>query len=156
MLKKQFLLKFINFWPPFWGAGIRVKHMSADFLTVTVELKMHFWNKNYIGVHFGGSLYAMCDAFFMLILMEKLGREYIVLDKSASIHFKKPGKGRVSATFHIPLEQITQIKQDADNQYKVEPQFTVDVLDTEGTLIARVDKTLYVRHKDRKKALSLR
>ena len=35
----------------------------------------------------------MTDAFYMLMLMANLGRDYIVWDKAASIRDRKPGKG---------------------------------------------------------------
>lgn len=54
-----------------------------------------------MGTHFGGSLYAMCDPFYMWILMENLGKDFIVWDKAATIRFKKPGTGTVNAEFEI-------------------------------------------------------
>jgi hypothetical protein len=89
----------------------------------------------------------MCDPFFMLILINNLGSGYIVWDKAATIRFKKPGKGLVRAIFHIPQERIEEIRSQADAQDKVEPQFQVQVTDTEGNVIAEVDKLLYVRKK---------
>jgi hypothetical protein len=108
---------------------------------------MNMFNRNLVGVHFGGSLYAMCDPWFMLLLMRALGKDYIVWDKSASIQFLKPGLGTVSATFHIPRERVDEIRAQADNQYKVEPVFTVDVLNEQGEAVARVEKLIYVRRK---------
>jgi hypothetical protein len=102
--KKSTLLKWMSYWPPFFGAGIRIREISDDFTYVRVEMKLRFWNRNYVGTHFGGSLYSMVDPFYMLMLIENLGRDYIVWDKSASIRFLKPGRGRVSAEFRrIPL-----------------------------------------------------
>jgi hypothetical protein len=144
---KRKLLRFLNFYPPFLGAGIRVKHISDDFLTVDVEMPLKFWNRNYVGTHFGGSLYAMCDPFFMLMLINNLGPNYIVWDKAATIRFKKPGKGLMKAHFHIPFEKIEEIRAQAELQPKVEPQFQAVVTDTEGVVIAEVDKLLYVRRK---------
>lgn len=111
-------------------------------------MKLTAFNRNLVGVHFGGSLYAMCDPWLMLILMRLLGREYIVWDKAANIQFKKPGRGRVKARFHIPPERVEEIRRDADSQIKIEPVFAVDVLDDEGDVVARVEKLLYVRRKD--------
>lgn len=137
----------IRFYPPYLGAGVRVTHVSDDFRTVRVEMPLRFYNKNYVGTHFGGSLYSMCDPFYMLMLINILGPEYIVWDKAASIRFKKPGRGLVKATFHIPEETIAEIRAAADSQGKVEPQFEVAVTDSEGNVIAEVDKLLYVRRK---------
>ncbi len=111
-------------------------------------MPLRFWNRNYVGTHFGGSLYAMCDPFFMIVLMNNLGPDYIVWDKAATIRFKKPGKGLMKASFHIPAERIAEIRAQADTQGKTEPTFTVSVTDAEGNVIAEVDKLLYVRKKD--------
>jgi hypothetical protein len=89
----------------------------------------------------------MCDPWFMLILMRLLGKDYIVWDKAASIQFKKPGRGRVKARFHIPPERVDEIRRDADAQGKIEPVFNVDVLNDTGEVITSVEKLLYVRKK---------
>jgi len=80
--------RFINFYPPFLGAGIRVH--KIDELTVRVEMKLTFLNQNAVDTHFGGSLYSMCDPWFMLILMRALGKDYIVWDKSPAFSFCNP------------------------------------------------------------------
>jgi Domain of unknown function (DUF4442) len=141
------LKKSIRFYPPYLGAGVRVTHISDDFRIVKVEMPLRFYNKNYVGTHFGGSLYSMCDPFFMLMLINILGKDYIVWDKAASIRFKKPGKGLVKATFEIPEERIAEIRAAADSQGKVEPQFQVAVTDSDGQVVAEIDKLLYVRRK---------
>ena len=150
-IAKRRPLRFINLYPPFLGAGIRVKRIADDLCTVDVEMALRFWNRNYVGTHFGGSLYSMCDPFFMLILTSNLGPDYIVWDKAATIRFKKPGKGLMKATFHIPHQTIEEIRAQADLQAKVEPQFQTVVTDIEGTIIAEVDKLLYVRKKDKER-----
>lgn len=111
-------------------------------------MRLRWWNRNYVGTHFGGSLYAMCDPFFMLILVEALGRGYVVWDKSAAIRFRRPARGTVTATFHIPQQRIDEIRAAADTARKVEPVFQVDVLDEQGEVVAEVEKLLYVRRKD--------
>lgn len=148
MLPRNWLLRLFNVYPPYLGAGVRVK-ASPDLHTFEVRMKLRVWNRNYVGTHFGGSLYTMCDPFFMLILMNALGRDYIVWDKEATIRFRRPGRGTVRATFHIPPERVAEIKAEADSQRKVEPVFKVDVLDAQGEVVAEVEKLLYVRRKDR-------
>ncbi len=143
--KRKQLQRFIRFYPPFLGAGIRVHRISEDLRTIEVHMPLRFWNKNYVGTHFGGSLYTMCDPFFMLILINNLGPDYIVWDKAAAIRFKKPGKGLVKAIFHVPEERIEEIRAQADAQGKIEPQFQTVVTDADGNVIAEVDKLLYVR-----------
>ena len=72
----------LNLYPPYWGTGIFVKKISPDFREIIVQMKMTWYNRNYVNTHFGGSLYSMTDPFFMLMLMQILGKEYIVWDKA--------------------------------------------------------------------------
>ena len=139
--------RFINVYPPFLGAGIRVRHRESDEHTIKVQMKLTKLNLNAVGTHFGGSLYAMCDPWFMLILMQHLGRDYVVWDKAAAIQFVKPGRGTVSATFHISPEQIADLRAQVEQAGKIEPLFNVDVIDEQGEVVAKVEKRLYMRKK---------
>ena len=143
-MKKRLLLCTINVWPPFLGAGIRVTCFSAS--AVDVEMKLRFWNRNYVGTHFGGSLYSMTDPFFMLMLLENLGPEYLVWDKAATIRFKKPGRGKVRAEFRLTAERVEEIRRAAANG-KAEPSFVVQVKDESGDIVAEVEKVVWVRRK---------
>jgi len=145
--RRRWLPFLLNLYPPYLGAGVRVR-ASADLRTFEVRMGLRFWNRNYVGTHFGGSLYAMCDPFFMLILIEHLGRDYVVWDKAATIRFRRPGKGRVRATFHIPEERVAEIRAAADQDGKVEPVFHVEVVNDQGEVVAEVEKLLYVRRKE--------
>ncbi len=140
--------RLINFYPPLLGAGIRVVDTAPDYRTLRVQMKLTWLNRNIVGTHFGGSLYAMCDPWFMLILMRALGGAYIVWDKAATIRFLKPGRGTVTATFHIAAEQIAELRARADRGEKIEPTFAADVVDDAGNVIAQVEKLLYVRKKN--------
>ncbi len=147
--KSRKLRRRINCYPPYLGAAVRVTHVADDFRRVEVEMPLRFYNCNYVGTHFGGSLYSMCDPFYMLMLINILGPDYIVWDKAAAIRFKKPGKGLMKATFELTEEKIAEIRAAAEAQPKVEPQFQVLVKDEEGNVVAEVDKLLYVRRKDK-------
>jgi acyl-coenzyme A thioesterase PaaI-like protein len=145
------LHRAINFWPPFLGAGIRVKRIAPDMKAVDVEMKLRWWNANYVGTHFGGSLFAMTDAFYMLMLMANLGPDYIVWDKAASIRYRKPGRSTVRVEFRLSDAQLADICEKLRTLPKYEPTFAVDVKDEQGTVIAEVEKVLYVRKKDAQK-----
>lgn len=139
------LYRLLTFYPPFLLAGIRVHATAADLHTMRSSMGLYWYNRNAFGTHFGGSLYAMCDPFFALILSNCLGPDYVVWDRAAGIEFVRPGRGRVAATFHIPPEQVKAIRQKAAAGAPVLPEFDVDVLDTEGQVVAHVHKQLYVR-----------
>lgn len=146
-LDKKIFLKLVNFYPPYFGAGVKVKKDTHEPEVYHVSMKLSWYNRNYVGVHFGGSLYSMVDPFYMLILMHKLGSDYIVWDKAASIEFKKPGKGLVRASFRIPDEKVLEIKRLVDENGKLEPEFEVDILGERDELVCRVKKTLWVKRR---------
>jgi hypothetical protein len=100
--RRKKLQRFVSMYPPFLGAGVRVKEISSDLRTIEVRMPLTFWNKNYVGTHFGGSLYTHVRSVFMLILLNHPGPDYLVWDKAATIRFKKPGTGTVKAVFHVP------------------------------------------------------
>ncbi len=146
---KRHMRAVMNVWPPFLGAGIRVKRLQSDWKEVDVEMKLHRWNSNYVGTHYGGSLYSMTDPFYMLMLIENLGRDYIVWDKSATIRFRKPGKGTVSASFRLSDEQVREIRTALETEDKIDRTFSVEVKDEAGAVVADVQKLLNVRKKCR-------
>jgi hypothetical protein len=142
---RRWLRLAINMWPPFLGAGIHVKSMDPALRAIDVEMKLRFWNRNYVGTHYGGSLYSMVDPFLMVMLIENLGPDYVVWDKAATIRFKKPGRGKMSAAFRLSDEQLYQIRRDAALQRKLEPTFSVEIRDESGEVVAEVEKLIYIR-----------
>ncbi len=137
----------MRLYPPFLGAGIRITRVDSDFSAIDVEMPLTPLNRNYVGTHFGGSLYSMCDPFFMLMIMENLGKEYIVWDKSATIDFLRPGKGTVTAQFRVSWEQLSQIRAEVEANGRCRPEFQVVVMDSKGQEVARIRKTLSVKRK---------
>jgi len=142
MLSAKWRLRLLRFYPPYLGAGIRARRTQGGF---EAWMPLTWYNRNYVGTHFGGSLYALCDPFFMLILIEKLGPGYVVWDKSATIHFRRPGRSTVRACFEIPEERVAEIRAAADRDGKCEPRFEAEVVDPAGEVVARVEKLLHVR-----------
>ena len=145
-LKQRLMLRLINYWPPLAAAGIHVR-WGADMKSADVTMKLRPWNRNFVGTHYGGSLYSMCDPFYMLMLMKNLGPEYIVWDKAASIRFRKPGKGTVRAEFRITDAQLDDIREQLKTLPKYEPTFNVEVKGESGEVVAEVQKTLHIRKK---------
>ncbi len=139
--------RYINFYPAYLGAGISLKSFNDDCTKFVVQLKKKWYNNNAVGTHFGGSLYSMCDPFYMFILMENLGKDYIVWDKAAGIQFKKPGIGTVTAIFEISKEEINRIKTEVDEKGKGDFIFHTQILNEQHDVVAEVEKVVYVRKK---------
>ena len=146
-MRARTLRFFLNLWPPFLGAGIHVTALAEDYREAIVELRPHWYNRNYFGDHFGGSLYAMTDPFYALMLIHILGKGYRVTHAAGSINYLAPARGVVSARFHITDEHVAAIKAAAEGGEKHLPQYTTDILDRNGKTVARVTHTAYVRRK---------
>jgi hypothetical protein len=149
LFRRNFKLLF-NLWPPLLGAGIRITRVQPDWKEVEVEMKLRRWNKNYVGTHYGGSLYSMTDPFYMVMFIEILGRDYIVWDKSAMIRFRKPGRGTVHAHFRVTEEQVAEIREALNIEEKIDREFSVEVKSGDGEIVAEVKKLLQFRKKREK------
>ncbi|MEM9088737.1 MAG: DUF4442 domain-containing protein [Cyanobacteria bacterium P01_F01_bin.53] len=137
----------LNFYGPYLGAGVRVRYISPDWKEIRVSMKLHFYNRNAVGTHFGGSLYSMVDPHVMLMLMHLLGEDYVVWDKAAKVEFVSPGKGTVSSKISIQEDELREIIYFTNSGEAYFPEFDIQVLNQEGGLVAKIRKTLYVRKK---------
>lgn len=137
----------LNAWPPFWGAGIKIETLSDDFRFCRVTLKFRWWNKNANRTQFGGSMFAMTDPIYPLMLMGYFKNRYYVWDKAGSINYIKPGKGKLVAEFNLTDGKLAAIVAATDGGDKHFPEFEVTVQDQSGELVAQVKRTLYVRAK---------
>jgi acyl-coenzyme A thioesterase PaaI-like protein len=141
------LRRALNLYPPYIGAGVSVVHVADDWSSMTVKLTLRWYNRNYVGTHFGGNLFTMTDPFYMLMLMHRLGPAYNVWDQKAEITFIKPGKGSVVAHMSVTEEEVEAIRQASADGAKHFAKFDVDIVDADDDVVATVHKTLYVREK---------
>lgn len=146
--------RFMNLYGPYLGAGVKVEYISESYDHIRVSMKLTWYNRNYFGTHFGGSLYSMTDPFYCLMLVQLMGNDYLIWDKGASINFVKPGKGRVFAEFKLSNEEIERLKTEAASGNALFPEYTLNVTNNQGETVAEVVKTLYVRKKKPKQETS--
>lgn len=146
-MKASLFKWYVNLYPPFLGAGVKIERITPDYREIDVALPLRWYNRNYVGTQFGGSLYAMTDPFYMLMLIQALGPGYIVWDQAARIEFLRPGRGRVRARFRLAEEEVARLRAEAESGAPLRPVYTVEVRDEQDELVARVEKTLYVRKK---------
>ena len=141
------LRRLLNIWWPFLFSGIRVIEVSPDWRHALVRLKLRWYNRNYVRTHFGGSLFSMTDPFWMILVMECLGRDYMVWDKAGEIEFVAPGREDVFAEFQVQEDVLDEIRAATANGEKYLRWFDTEVKTASGEVIARVRKQLYVRRK---------
>ncbi len=144
-MKAGWLRLGMNLWSPFRATGIRVKRIAPDYRTIDAELSLNWHNRNYIGTHFGGSLYAMTDPFYMLMLIHVLGPDYFVSHKGGAIEYLIATKDKVGARFVLDDATIADIKAHTAGGEKYLPQMAVEVKNEAGEVVARVVHTLYIR-----------
>jgi acyl-coenzyme A thioesterase PaaI-like protein len=150
------LRRGLNLWPPFAGAGIRVTRIAADFREIDVRLRLGVLNRNYFGTQFGGSLYAMADPMFALMMLHNLGPEYVVWDKAGCIRYLKPARGDVFARFRLPAAAVARARRATAHGAKHEPAFRVRIVDRDDAVVAEVGKTLYIRRRPTAPAIPAR
>lgn len=137
----------LNFWPPFWCNGIKVEQLADDYRYCQVSLSDRPWRRNINSSQFGGSMFAMTDPIYPLMLMGSLGKHYIVWDKKADIDFIKPGRGKLTAEFWLSDATLDAIKQATAHGQKHFPEFLVVVKDAQGEIVCEVNRTVYIRKK---------
>jgi len=137
-------------YPPYIGTGLKVESVNETATAFDISMKLRWYNRNIYGTHFGGSLYSMCDPWFAFAVSSYFGQDYIIWDKSASIKYLKPGKGRVKATFAISQDELTTMKKEVDINEKGNFTFSTNILGPSGEIVAEVIKEVYVRRKKQK------
>ena len=141
--------------PCSWGGGGNVSHLSPDFRSLTVRLKLNLRTINIMGTIFGGSMYASTDPMFMLMLMKILGKDYVVWDKGCAIRFKRPAKTTIYCHFVITDQMLDEVLSKVANDRETTVTWTVQYKDSDGTVYSEFDKVLYVstkQHYDAKQA----
>jgi acyl-coenzyme A thioesterase PaaI-like protein len=139
------LLFYIH--PAYHGTGGRVKYIAADWSEVKLVIPLNWRTCNYVGTIFGGSMYGAIDPMFMIMLIQRLGQDYVVWDKAATIQFKRPGKSKLFAHFLIPDEEVSYIHEELKNNRSVDRVYSVDLKDAEDNICANIQKTIYIRKK---------
>jgi len=139
--------RLLNFWPPFWFNGIKVAVLADDYRFAKVTLTDRPWRRNINSTQFGGSMFAMTDPIYPLMLMGALGKEYMVWDKQADINFIKPGRGLLTAEFWLSDDVLAQVRAATEQGDKHFPKFLVRVKDGNGDVVCEVNRTVYIRKK---------
>ncbi len=138
-----------NFFPAYRLTGAHITYIAGDWREVRIKLPLSWRTRNIVGTIFGGSMYGAVDPIYMVMLMKILGPEYVVWDKAALIRFKKPGKRTLYAAFNLAQQEIDGIKAALVSAPSIERIYRVELVDADGLVHVAVEKTVYIRRKDR-------
>lgn len=140
----------MNLWPPFLPNNIRVLAITDDWGRARLVLKLRPCNRKYVGRQFGGNLFAMTDPFLMVLALHRLGPDYYVWDKAATIEFVAPAREHVFAGFQLDDHAVARLRSEAaSGGDKVLYWFETEVATASGEVVVRVRKQLCVRPKPR-------
>jgi hypothetical protein len=130
------------------GTGARMRHIAPDWSEVRLDVPLSWRTRNYVGTIFGGSIYASIDPIYMIMLIRRLGPEFVVWDKAATIQFKKPGLETLHARFVVSDEELAAIRSALEAKRSVDRTYLVELVDGSGTVCATIEKVIYVRRRE--------
>lgn len=136
-----------NLFPAYRGTGGRIEYIDAAYREVRVRIPLSWRTRNYVGTTFGGSLYGAVDPIYMIMLIKRLGDDYVVWDKAATIRFLKPGRTTLHARFLLSDDEVEAVRAAVARDGKTERIYTVEIVDDEGEVHADVEKVIYVRER---------
>jgi acyl-coenzyme A thioesterase PaaI-like protein len=127
------------------GTGARLRYIAPDWSEVRLDLPLSWRTRNYVGTIFGGSIYAAIDPIYMIMLIRRLGPDFVVWDKAATILFKKPGRETLHARFAVTDEELAAIRKELESQRSVDRTYVVELADRSGTICATIETIIYIR-----------
>lgn len=148
-LNQHTIFKYgFNFSPMYRRSTGSIMNVSDDLLTVKIKIPISYKNKNYVGTIFGGSLFSATDPIFMIQLMNILGKDYVVWDKSAEIRYKRPARENSYANFIFTDAEIQQIKQRVIAEKEIDLEKELKITNKNASVTyAEVSKIIYIADK---------
>ena len=149
LLSKHQLFKYgFNFSPMYRRSTARIIYASKDLLHIKIKLPISYKNKNYVNSIFGGSMFSAVDPIPMVQLINLIGEDYVVWDKSAEIFFKKPAKEDLYAYFEFTHSELEEIKKQVAEKNEIEIVKTTLLTDKHNTHIyCEIKKKVYIADK---------
>ena len=135
---------FFNISPMYRRTGGRLIKVSSDLKYVKIKLPLNYKTRNYVGTLYGGQMYSCVDGIYMVQLINILGKEYVIWDKSASIKFRKPGNKTLFAEFILSDDFLEQIQYEVNELKEKDYILKVNLVDKTGVVYAEVEKIIYI------------
>ena len=136
-----------NFLPAYRRTGARVTYIADDIREVRLKLPFNWKTRNYVGTTFGGSVFSSVDGVHLVMLIKALGRGYVVWDRSATIHYKKPAKATLYADITLDEEEVETIRKELEDKDNIDRFYCIYLTDKDGTVHATVERVLYIGKK---------
>jgi len=146
---KPKLFKYgFNLSPMYRRSTAKIIYVSKDLLEIKIKLPISYKNRNYVNSIFGGSMFAAVDPIPMVQLMNLIGDDFVVWDKSAQIFFKRPARENIYADFTYSLEEVDEIRSKVRLENEIEIIKTTSLTNRDKSIVyCEVKKTIYVADK---------
>ena len=145
--KHKLFKVFFNLSPMYRRSTGKITSVTKDLSRIEIRIPLSYKNKNYVGTIFGGSLFSATDPIYMVQLIQLLGRDYVVWDKSSVVKFKRPADSDAFAKFEFTENDIEKLKNDVRNNGEVDLVKMVYLKSKEGVVFCEIEKTMYVADK---------
>ena len=136
-----------NWSPMYRRTTAKLIEVSDDLHYVKIRIPINWKNRNYAGSIFGGSMLAATDPIYMIQLIQILGDDFVVWDKTASVKYKRPAKETIFGEFVFSVEEIQAIKQQLLEQDELEIAKKMTLENTKNQIFAEISKTIYIANK---------
>lgn len=133
-----------NFFPAYRRTGARISYIAADFHEVHIAIPSSWKTRNHMGITWGGGLYSGLDPIYGVMLYKILGRQCRVIDRKATIHFRRPAKTTLFAQFRLSKQELSEIQKDLLSKQKLTRVYYVDLVDGQGVVHASCEKELCI------------
>jgi len=133
-----------NLFPAYRRTGARITYVSPDFHEVHIKIPSNWKTRNHMGITWGGGLYSALDPIYGVMLHKILGGQYRVIDRTAFIHFKRPGKTSLYAQFRLSPQELNGIKKALSTKQKLIRTYEIDLVDKHGLVHASCEKELCI------------
>ena len=136
-----------NLSPAYSRTGATITYIAHNFQEVHVALPLNWKTRNYMNMIWGGSLYGAIDPIYGVMLWKLLGPRFDVVNKAATIHFRRPGRATLHARFVIDDAELQSLHIALRNQNKLDRHYQVELLDSSGSVHMVCEKTVHNRRR---------
>ncbi len=136
--------RLLEYYPPFWFMGARIRDASPDFRRLVVSLPLRWYGVNLHGTMFGGFMCAVSDPLHAL-LCAKIFPGTEAWTRAHSVDFRRPARGGVELRIQITEREVGAIGRALAKDGRATHTFECSFWDKRDHPVAQVRNTVFLR-----------